>query len=85
MFGPTPKRQNQETFTDAMTNAAVAFAKAISPLTQETPSPHHQSSAVPSLTKSVDLRMKNLQQLHFIQQSFEDNILTQEVCHHLLS
>ena len=31
MFGPPPKRQKNHTFTDAMTNAAVAFAKAISP------------------------------------------------------
>ena len=41
MFGPTPKCQKKETFTDAMTNGAVAIAKAISPSTQETPSPCH--------------------------------------------
>ena len=46
MFGPTPKHQKKESFTDPMTNAAVAFAKAISPSTQETSSPHHQCSTV---------------------------------------
>ena len=42
MFGPPPKRPKKESFTDAMTNAAVAIAKAISLSTtsvQETPSP----------------------------------------------
>ena len=79
MFGPPPKCPKKESFTDARTSAAVAFAKAIGPSTQETPSPqHHQPSVMLSPTKSIDLRMKNLQQLRFIQQLFEDNILTQE-------
>ena len=80
MFGPPPKRQKKEGFTDAMTNAAVAFAQAISPSVQDTPKPQHQvqSPVVISPAKSVDLRMKNLQQLRYVQQLFEDNILTQE-------
>ena len=80
MFGPPPTRQKKEMFTDAMTNAAVAFANAISPSTQQAqhPQSQSQSSVVLSPTKSVDLRMKNFQHLRFIQQLFEDNILTQE-------
>jgi len=79
MFGPPPKRPKKESFTDAMTSAAVAFAKAISPSTQEIPSPqHHQPSVMLSPTKSVDLWMKILQHLRFTQQLFEDNILTHE-------
>ena len=82
MFGPPPKHPKKETFTDAVTIAAVAFAKAISPSTQENLSPQENQSpqhpVVLSPTNSVDLWNKNLQQLRFIQQFFEDNILTQE-------
>ena len=81
MFGPPPKCQRNDTFTDAMTNAAVAFAKAISPSTQLTTSSQQnlsQSSVVLSPTKSVDLRMENWQQLRFVQKLFEDIIWTQE-------
>ena len=79
MFGPPPKRPKKETFTGAMTSAAVAFANAISPSTQETSSPlHHQPSAMLSPMKSLQLQRKNLSQLHFIQQLFEDKVLTQE-------
>ena len=38
----------------------------------------NQSSIAISPGKSVDLRMKNLQQLRFIQQLFDDNILSQD-------
>ena len=37
-----------------------------------------QSSVAISPGKSVDLHMKNLQQLRFIQQLFDDNILSQD-------
>ena len=80
MFRPPPKHPKKETFTDAMTSAAVAFANAISPSTQETPSPqHHQPLAMLSPMKSVNLQMKNLPQLRFVQQLFEDKVLTQEL------
>ena len=68
MFRPPLKHPKKETFTDAMTSAAVAFANAISPSTQETPSPqHHQPLAMLSPMKSVNLQMKNLPQLRFVQ------------------
>ena len=57
IFGPLPKRPKKETFTDAVTNAAVAFAKAISPSTQENLSPqHHQPSTMlsPKKCRPVD-------------------------------
>ena len=81
MFGPPPKRPKKESLAESITNAAVAITKAVSPSTfgaQESPSPAtNQPSLVVSPGKSVDLHMKNLQ-LWFIQQLFDDNILSQE-------
>ena len=79
MFGPPPKRQKKESFTDAMANV---LAKAINPsksgAQEDSGSQANQSSIAISPGKSVDLRMKNLQQLRFIQQLFDDNILSQD-------
>ena len=79
MFGPPPKRQKKESFTGAMANV---LAKAINPSTsgaqEDSGSQASQSSIAISPGKSVDLRLKNLQQLRFIQQLFDDNILSQD-------
>ena len=76
MFGPPPKRPKKKSLSETISNAAIAITKAISP-----PStvnlPTNQSFVI-SPCKSVDLHMKNLQQLCFIQQLFDDNILSQE-------
>ncbi len=44
---------------------------------QSQQAPLNPSSVVMSPGKSVKLRMKNLQQLRFLQQLFEDNILSE--------
>ena len=79
MFGPPPKRHKKESISDVM---ATVLAKAINPSasgSQEASSSiANQSSVAISPGKSVDLHMKNLQQLRFIQQLFDDNILSEE-------
>ena len=67
-------RQRTDSFSDAMSNAATAFAKALSPV---------QSSSVPSSTvsspsKTVSVRMQNLEQLRALKQLQEDGVLTEE-------
>lgn len=82
----TPKRpRKQESFSDAIGGAAVAIVRALG---GETPSKVSDSSATvrqslissPGLSpaKVVDLRMKNFEQLRYLQQLFDDGILTQE-------
>lgn len=80
--GATPKLQKKESLSEVVSNAAVAFAKAISPSQVQNPttpsSPSHVCSRIPvgiSPRKSVELRMKNLEQLRYLQQLFEDGIL----------
>lgn len=76
MFGPPPKRPKKESLSETISNAAIAITKAISP-SSAVNLPTNQSLVI-SPGRSVDLRMKNLQQLRFIQQLFDDNILSQE-------
>ena len=67
--------QRSENFSDALSNAASAIAKALSP-----PLPS-SSSALParcSPSKTADIRMRNLEQLRALKQLFEDGILTEE-------
>ena len=63
-------------------NPLLILAKAINPsksgAQEDSGSQTNQSSIAISPGKSVDLRMKNLQQLRFIQQLFDDNILSQD-------
>ena len=78
MFGPQPKRPKKDSLADTITNAAVAIMKATTPPTSVAqPSQQAPSSVVMSPGKSVELRMKNLQQLRFLQQLFDDNILSE--------
>ena len=77
MFGPPAKRAKKYSLAETISNAAVAITKAISPPSAVVEPPTNQSLVI-SPGKSVDLRMKNLQQLRFIQQLFDDNILSQE-------
>ena len=88
MFGPPPKRpkKDRDSLAESITNAAVAITKAFSPPTstaqqpeqsQQAPLNLNPPSVVMSPGKSVELRMKNFQQLRFLQQLFEDNILSE--------
>ncbi len=80
--GTAPKRQKTDTLSDAVTDAAKAVVRAFSPpLAPPTtpPAPPTTGASAPigiSPGKSVDLRGKNLEQLRYVQQLYEDNILT---------
>ena len=72
MFGPPPKRHKKESFAKTNNLGASGGSQ------DDSSSIANQTSVAISPGKSVDLRMKNLQQLRFIQQLFDDNILSQE-------
>ena len=72
MFGPPPKRHKKQSFQKETNNPSTSGTQ------EDSSSLENQSSVAISPGKSVDLRMKNLQQLRFIQQLFDDNILSQE-------
>ena len=89
---PLPKRQKQESLSTALVGAATAFAKALSPqptsptsLSTDSPTapetaatcPVTQSRVGVSPAKAADVRMKNLEQLRYIQQLMEDGILSE--------
>ena len=76
-----PKR-SQQSFSDAITGAAVAFAQALRNDNQctsqpATPTPVCTTAGTLSPAKVVDLRMRNFEQLRYLQQLFVDGILTQ--------
>ena len=75
--GSGQARPRTESFSDAITNAATAFAKALSP-----PPPASRTSTPPtslcSPSKIVDVRMRNIEQLRALKQLFEDEVLTEE-------
>ena len=77
--GTAPKRARTESFSDAISGAAVAIVKALSE--KETAKPLTSSSGAVgpgmSPSKVVDLRMKNFEQLRYLQQLYEDNILNE--------
>ena len=85
---PEPKRR-KESLSDALAGAAVAFASAV---TEGSKAQDHTSSkggaadrvstesssgACVSPGKAVELRMKNFEQLRFLQQFFDDGILSE--------
>ena len=76
---PSSKQSKKDSWTEAITGAAEAVAKAFSP---PPPTPVSDSSAryVSSIGispgKSTDLRLKNLQQLRVLQQLYEENVIT---------
>ena len=82
-FNSTPKRQKQnESFASALSGAAVAFAKTLG----DSPRPEHSTvsedrpyvTASVSPRKTVELRMKNYEQLRYLQQLFDDGILSEK-------
>ena len=78
------KRQRKESISDALSGAAVAFAQTIK--TSSTPAPrsplrefgNSSTPAVLSPGKAVELRMKLLEQLRYVQQLYDDGILNKE-------
>ena len=85
-----PKRDRKESLSEAIGGAAVAIVKALKSDSEEKAKDSSQSScALSSGTQSaagpgvspgraVDLRMKNYQQLRYLQQLYEDNILDEK-------
>jgi hypothetical protein len=76
VFCSTPKRPQQESISCAR-SAAIVFAKALG----ETPKGDGESRSTLSCTptgvspgKAIELRMKNYEQLRYIQQLFDDGI-----------
>ncbi len=71
--GTAPKRQKTDQLSNAFTDAARAVARAFSPPA----TPEASTSAVGiSPGKGVELRGKNFQQLRYLQQLYDDNVLT---------
>ena len=75
-----PKRQRKNSLTESLTGAAVAFANTLSHNAGDSPLQSGQSSHGVGISprKAVELRMKNYEQLRYIQQLFDDNILSEE-------
>ena len=71
--GSVQRQPHNESLTDALTSAASAIAKAFS----STPPPSSQHVKC-SPSKTVDIRMKNLEQLRLLQKLREDGILNEE-------
>ncbi len=73
------KKARRESLTDILTGAAVAFRNSIQPNSPSLSS--HGSQCTPlqqvgiSPGKAVDLRMRNFEQLRYLQQLYEDGIL----------
>lgn len=72
--GGIQQRPRKDSFTEAVTSAATAIAKAFSP----TPASVSPLSTANSPRKTADIRMKNLEQLRCLQQLRQDGILTEE-------
>ena len=78
MFGPQPKKPKKEELSDTLANAAIAITKAFrSPVEPPSSSLPVSSQVGISPGKSVDLRMKTLQQLRYLQQLFDDKRLSE--------
>ena len=78
--GSVPKKSRKESVTDVLAGAALAFAKAFTSektnQTSESASVSHPpvTSGV-SPSKAIELRMKNFEQLRYLQQLYDDGIL----------
>ena len=76
--GSISKRPRKDSLSDAMSSAAVAFADALKDKSQE-----KLAAAVPeplighSPGKSIAYRMKNFEQLRYLQSLYSDGILTE--------
>lgn len=74
--GSTPKKCRKDSLSDALSGAAIAFAKVLHPDKSTT---EQAKTPVPSCLspgKAIELRMKNFEQLRYLQQLSEDGILS---------
>lgn len=79
-IGSQPKRSKKSTLVDTIAEGVAAISKAVTGNSSKLNTTSEISSSSAhwiSPGKSCDLRMKNLQQLRYIQQLFEDNILSE--------
>ena len=78
----TPKKPRKDSLADAIEGAAVAFASVVSKgqtndlCNEKTSCDHPLTLSTISPGKTVELRMKNYEQLRYLQSLFEDGILT---------
>ena len=72
---PAPKKPRKESMCEAMTGAAVAIVNAIRDPSSLSPSSSSTKGLGISPRKSVELRMKNYEQLRYLQKLFDDGIL----------
>ena len=78
-LGSTPKRARRESLSEAISGAAVAFADVLKG--KKDPEQPTSNTVVPSGIspgRSVELRMKNYEQLRYLQKLFDVGILTGE-------
>ena len=81
--GAPKNKRGQDSLSDALSGAAKVFAEAVTSSRQGTPSSASHLSQTSSSTcispaKKVDLRMKNYEQLRFLQQLYDDGILCEK-------
>ena len=77
-FQGNAKNSQKETLADAISNAAIIVTKAFSTSSQELNSALSEAAkttTVMSPRKAVKLQVKNLEQLRYLQNLFEDGIL----------
>ena len=78
--GNVSKIQKKETLSEIIAGAATTFVKAMCPPTSVPPPVTTTTTSCKSPVspgKSASVRMKNLEQLRYLQQLFKDNILTE--------
>ena len=80
--GILPKCPKKDSITDGLTAAATAVAKVFSPPSGsqvETSRSQMPNTARVGMSpgKSIELRMKNLQQLRYVQELYEEKILSE--------
>lgn len=78
IVGGITQQPRRESFSDVMCTAATAFAKALSPPPAQCPQGPSSTSQTQSPNKTVDVRMKNLEQLRYLQQLKGEGILSEE-------
>lgn len=75
-FDSTPKRPRKDSLSNSLTDAAVAIVNTLS--NTEKPKNDTVCKAVGvSPGKSIELRMKNYEQLRYLQQLYDDNIINE--------
>lgn len=73
---PVPRQRKNDSVSSAISGAAVAITKALSgtPTSNSEIGPHRQAGVSPG--KAIELRMKNYEQLRYVQQLYDDGILS---------